>query len=126
MASIYEFGNIVRNYQDFNKWLKENKLIKSEIKCSECVSDMKEMPGKRMWTCSKRASHPSGKIVRESQLKGTLFQGARASPELIMELCSCFCLKLTYTETAAQTGATRQTISTWFTTFREICLEKLR
>ena len=91
MASIYELGNIVRNYQDFNKWLKDNKLMKLEIECAECVNDMKEMPVKCNWICSQRSSHPSGKVVHESQLKGTLFQGARAFPELIMELCSCFC-----------------------------------
>ena len=59
-------------------------------------------------------------------LKETLFEGARTSPEMIMELCSCFSLKLTYDQTTIQTGASHTTISRWFTTFCEICLEKIR
>ena len=83
------FGNIVIDHNQFTVWLRNNALIKSSILCPECVSEMKEVSGKRLWRCSKRTAHPSGKVVKESQLKGTLFEGAQASPELIMELCHC-------------------------------------
>ena len=126
MANVFDFGNIVKDHNQFTVWLKNNALIKSSILCPECVSEMKEVSGKRLWRCSKRTAHPSGKVVKELQLKGTLFEGARASPELIMELCQCFALKLTYDETARQTGAGRATIAKWFCTFREICLDKIR
>ena len=126
MATVFEFGNIVKDHNLFTVWLKDKALIKSSILCPECVSEMKEVSGKRLWRCSKRAAHPSGKEVKESQLKGTIFEGARASPETIMELCQCFALKLTYDQTAAETGVSRPTIAKWFSTFREICLEKIR
>ena len=111
MANVFDFGNIVKDHNQFTVWLKNNALIKSSILCPECVSEMKEVSGKRLWRCSKRTAHPSGKVVKESQLKGTLFEGARASPELIMELCQCFALKLTYDEKATQNGAGRATIA---------------
>ena len=125
-TTVFDFGNIVKDFNQFTTWLQDNNLIKKETMCAECVSVMKPLAGKRVWICSKRSQHPSGKLVRESMLKGTLFEGARTSPEMIMELCSCFSLKLTYDQTTLQTGASRPTISRWFTTFREICLEKIR
>ena len=112
-TTVFEFGSIVKDFNQFSTWLKKKKLIKKEILCGECVSSMKEVAGQRLWICSKRKLHPSGKLVRESQLKGTVFEGARASPETIMELCSCFALRLTYDQTMAQTKVSRPTVSRW-------------
>ena len=110
-TTVFEFGSIVKDFNQFSTWLKKKKLIKKEILCGECVSSMKEVAGQRPWICSKRKLHPSGKLVRESQLKGTVFEGARASPETIMELC--FALRLTYDQTMAQTKVSRPTVSRW-------------
>ena len=94
--------------------------------CPECVCEMKEVAGKRMWICSKKKLHPSGKMVKESQLKGTVDDGVRAMAELSMQLCNCFFLKMTCDITVKLIGASRQTISNWFSKFREICMEKIR
>ena len=125
-TNVFDFGSLVSNHHAFSAWLKDQKLIKSEVACPECCSIMKEVAGKRLWLCSKRAQHPSGKVAKESMLKGTILEGARASPEQIMRICYCFSLKLTYSTTTEQTGASSQTIKKWFDTFREICMEKLR
>ena len=125
-TNVFDFGSLVTDHHAFTKWLKDQKLIKSEVACPECCSPMKEVSGKRLWICSKRAQHPSGKVSKESQLKNSLFEGARASPEHIMKIGYCFSLKLTYTQTVEQTTATRQTIAKWFNIFREVCMEKLR
>ena len=98
-TTVVEYGSVVKDFNQFTTRLKNNNLIKSEIMCAECVSVMEPLAGKRVWICSKRGQHPSGKLVTEIMLKGTLFEGARTSPELIMELCSCFSLKLTYDQT---------------------------
>ena len=87
-TTVFEFGSFVKDFNQFTTWLKNNNLIKSEIMCAECVSVMEPLAGKRVWICSKRGQHPSGKLVKESMLKGTLFEGARTSPEMIMELCT--------------------------------------
>ena len=75
-TTVFEFGSVVKDFGQFSIWLKNKNLIKSEILCGKCVRSMKEVAGKRLWICSKRGLHPSGKLVRESQLKGTLFEGA--------------------------------------------------
>ena len=110
-TTVFEFGSVVKDFNQFTTWLKKNNLIKLEIMCTECVSMMKPLVGKKVWICSKRGQHPSGKMVRESMLKGTLFEGARTSLEMIMELCSCVSLKLTYDQTMIQTGASCPIIS---------------
>ena len=81
--------------------------------CPVCCCIMKEVSGKRLRLCSKRAQHPSSKVAKESMLQGTIFVGARASPELILRICYCFSLKLTYSTTTEQTGASSQTIYVW-------------
>ena len=120
-TNVFDFGSLASDDHAFSAWLKQQNLIKSEVACPECCSTMKEVAGKRMWLCSKRGQHPSGKVARESMLKGTIFEGARASPDHIMKLCYSFSLKLTYSSTTEQTGASSQTIAKWFGIFREIC-----
>ena len=95
-TNVFDFGSLASDDHAFSAWLKEHQLIKSEVACPECCSIMKEVAGKRLWICSKRGQHPSGKVARESMLKGTIFQGARAYPDHIMKLCYCFSLKMTY------------------------------
>ena len=108
-TNVFDFGSLASDDHAFSAWLKEHQLIKSEVACPECCSIMKEVAGKRLWICSKRGQHPSGKVARESMLKGTILQGARASPDHIMKLCYCFSLKMTYSSTTEQTSASSQT-----------------
>ena len=57
--------------------------------------------------------------------KNTIFEGQKSSPETIMEICWCFSLKLTYSQTAGQTKASPNSIHKWFSYFRELCMDSL-
>ena len=83
------------------------------FKSPDCEGSMRLEPGKPLWICSKRAMHPNKKIKKMPLYKNTIFEGQKSSPETIMEICWCFSLKLTYSQTAEQTKASPNSIHKW-------------
>ena len=49
LTTVFRFGSVVKDFNQFTTWLQDNNLIKSEIMCAECVSVMKPLAGKRVW-----------------------------------------------------------------------------
>ena len=47
-TTVVEYGSVVKDFNQFTTWLKNNNLIKSEIMCAECVRVMKPVAGKRV------------------------------------------------------------------------------
>lgn len=124
--NLFDFGKILWSRPMFELWCKDNNLLPHRVNCPECQEEMRLITGKPVFICSLKTRHRGRKLVRVSQYKGTIFEGARASPELIMEIVQCFSLKLTYDQTVAQTSASRTTISKWFNICRSVCLETMR
>lgn len=126
MANIFEIGRITSNHACFQDWLKENELIRKEVYCAICFTEMKAVKGRPQMICSQRQKHPDGKTVKESVYKETIFEGSRSTPENIIKIISCFCRKLTYDQTAMETTSGRNLISKWYNFCREMCMLSIR
>ena len=124
-TTVFDFSATLKNYHAFQKWLVEVGLVPESKVCPDCEGSMRLEPGKPLWICSKRAKHPNKKIKKMSLYKNTIFEGQKSSPETIMEICWCFSLKLTYSQTAEQTKASPNSIHKWFSYFRELCMDSL-
>ena len=87
--NIFDFGEILKNRDKFEKWLKDNGLIKDVVRCGKCAEVMRPVAGKPQLVCAKKSQHVDGKLFRESSLKDSIFEGSRTSPEKIMEIIYC-------------------------------------
>ena len=99
LSQMFDFGAIVEDPKRLDTWLKQHKILKEVVHCSECFNIMKEMSGRPLMICSKRSLYSGAKAIRGTKFKGTLFEGARAAPDLIMKIIYCYCLNLTYDQT---------------------------
>ena len=73
--TVFEFGRLVNDHEEFIQWMNTMNLLPTRRKCSTCGENMKKIKNKDSFSCSKRSLHPNGKLLQISSRTGTLFEG---------------------------------------------------
>ena len=77
-STIFEFGNLVSDRNEFDEWLRVVGLLPRNKKCPECGGQMKKEKSQDLFVCHKK-HFGQRKKIKISALKGTVFEGTKLS-----------------------------------------------